>query len=222
MALGKYAVDYEKRVDYDRLRKESKPEIVSLLLSPLDVLSQSAVTVSPIIKAPPVPLPVLMDNLASVNVGAILSTVALVVSAVVVLLPALSFTVKDTFRLVVSIEPETIVYVAVQASLLLLAATEEPPPNCVKSTVTLAIVSLLLSPVAKVLSQVAVTVSPILYAPPEPVAPEIVILSSVAVGAVLSKVKLDVSAVVVVLPALSVAVTEALRLLVSMEPETTV
>ena len=51
----------------------------------------------------------------------------------------------------------------------MLAATAAPPPNCVKFTVALLMVSLLLSPPA-VLFQVAVTVSPILKAPPKPVA----------------------------------------------------
>ena len=84
-------------------------EIVSALLSPLLVLFHVAVTVSPILKAPPVQLAPLIEMFASVTVGATLSTVALLESEVVVVFPALSVAVTDTFRLVPSIEPATIV-----------------------------------------------------------------------------------------------------------------
>ena len=82
---------------------------------------------------------------------------------------------------------------------------------------TALIVSLLLSPPA-VLFQVAVTVSPTIKAPPEPLAPLILKLASLTTGLSLSTVALLLSAVVVVLVALSVAVTETLRLLASMLP----
>ena len=107
---------------------------------------------------------------------------------------------------------------AVQVPEELVAATAAPPPNCVKFTVALEMVSLLLSPPA-VLFQVAVTVSPILKAPPVPDAPLMLIRPSVSVGATLSTVALLVSAVVVMLPALSVAVNDTLRLVASMAPE---
>ncbi len=145
------------------------------------------------------------------------STVALVVSAVVLVLPALSVAVTETFLFVPSMAPAVIVVVAVQVPLELVAATALPPPKALKSTVTPEIVSLLLSPPA-VLFQVAVTVSPILKAPPVPVAPLRLRLPSVTVGARLSTVALVVSAVVVVLPALSVAVTETFLFVPSMAP----
>ena len=103
---------------------------------------------------------------------------------------------------------------------VLVAVTAEPPPNALKSTVALEIVSLLLSPLA-VLFQVAVTVSPILKAPPVPLAPLMLILASVTVGAMLSTVALVESAVVV-LPLAVVAVTETLREVASMAPATMV
>src|SRR5438105_7987721 len=78
---------------------------------------------------------------------------------------------------------------ALSVLLLLVADTVEPPPNWLKSTVTPEIVSALLSPPA-VLFQVAVTVSPTLKAPPVPVAPLMLILGSVTVGAMLSTVAL--------------------------------
>ena len=52
------------------------------------------------------PVAPLMLTVASVTVGATLSTVALVVSAVVVLLPALSVAVTDTFLLTPSTLPD--------------------------------------------------------------------------------------------------------------------
>ena len=62
--------------------------------------------VSPVIWAPPVPLAPLVLKRLSVTVGAILSTVALVVSATVDgPLPLVA--VMLTFKLVVSMEPET-------------------------------------------------------------------------------------------------------------------
>ena len=100
---------------------------------------------------------------------------------------------------------------------LLVAATAAPPPNWVKFTVTPLMVSLLLSPPA-VLFQVAVTVSPILKAPPAPVAPLMLIFPSVTTGAMLSTVALVVSTVVVLPPAF-VAVTLTLLSVASMEPE---
>ena len=159
--------------------------MVSLLLSPPAVLFQVAVTVSPTMKAPPVPLAPLMLILPSVTTGLSLSTVALLVSAVVSAFEEVSVAVTETLRLVASILPppsSVRVKVAVQVSLLLLAATAAPPPNWLKSTVTEA-TSLLLSPPA-VLFQVAVTVSPTIYAPPVPLAPLIEMLASVIVGGV--------------------------------------
>ena len=96
---------------------------------------------------------------------------------------------------------------AVQVPELLLAATAAPPPNCVKFTVTPEMVSELLSPPA-VLFQVAVTVSPILNAPPVPLAPEIESLASLTVTATLSTVALVESAAVADWPLLSVAMTD--------------
>ena len=98
-----------------------------------------------------------------------------------------------------------------------MAATAAPPPNGEKSTVTPEMVSALLSPPA-VLFQLAVTVSPVLKAPPVPDAPEMAIRASVTVGAMLSTVALVVSAVVVDSALLSVAVTDMLRLVPSMAP----
>ena len=72
------------------------------------MLFQVAVTVSPILKAPPAPVAPLMLMFASVTAGAMLSTVALVVSAVDVLPPAL-VAVTVTFRLVVSMAPDVMV-----------------------------------------------------------------------------------------------------------------
>jgi hypothetical protein len=100
----------------------------------------------------------------------------------------------------------------------LIAATALPPPNWLKSTVAAEIVSLLLSPLA-VLSQVAVTVSPILKAPLLPLAPLMLMFASVTVGAWLSIVPAKVPLVWVVgFPALSVAVMERFTLVVSIEP----
>ncbi len=96
------------------LKSTVTPEIVSALLSPPAVLFQVAVTVSPILKAPPVPVPPLRLRLPSVTVGARLSTVAFVVSAVVLVLPALSVAVRLMLRLIASRAPATIVYVDVQ------------------------------------------------------------------------------------------------------------
>ena len=97
-----------------------------------------------------------------------------------------------------------------------MAVTADPPPNWLKSAVTLEMVSLLLSPLP-VLFQVAVTVSPILNAPPVPLPPLMLIRASVTVGAMLSTDKLLVSAVVV-LPELLVAVTDTLRVVASTDP----
>lgn len=74
------------------------------------------------------------------------------------------------------------VWVAVQVSELFDAATAAPPPNSVKSTVTPAMVSAFASP-PPVLFQVAVTVSPVMKAPPAPLAPLIEILPSLTDGA---------------------------------------
>ncbi|ODN65749.1 hypothetical protein A6302_04498 [Methylobrevis pamukkalensis] len=63
--------------------------------------------------------------------------------------------------------------------------TALPPPKAEKSTVTPAIVSALRSP-RRLLSQTTVTVSPILKAPPVPVAPLAETLPSVATGAAVS------------------------------------
>nr|WP_233198558.1 MULTISPECIES: hypothetical protein [Luteimonas] len=93
--------------------------------------------------------------------GSVLSTVALLVSARVVRLPALSVALKLTFRPLALMPPATRVYVADHVPPLFVATTAAPPPKPLKSAVTLLIVSLLLSPPA-VLFQVAVTVSPIL------------------------------------------------------------
>ncbi|HWQ72672.1 MAG TPA: hypothetical protein VN370_10170 [Desulfitobacteriaceae bacterium] len=108
-----------------------------------------------------------------------LSTVALVVSVVVVTSPSLFVALTDIFRFEPSIEPWAMVYEAVHVPELLVAATT-PPPNWLKSTVT-ELISLLLSPVA-VLFQMAVTVSPILNAPPVPVPLLMEILASVTTG----------------------------------------
>src|SRR3569832_57337 len=163
------------------------------------------------------PLSAEKERPLNLTVGAILSTVALVVSAVVVVLPALSVAIIEIFLFVTSIEPGVIVLVVVQVPDEFVAATADPPPNWLKSTVTLERVSVLLSPAA-VLFQVAVTVSPILKSPPVPLAPLMLILASVTVGATSSTVALVVSAVVVV-PVKLVALTETLRLLASMLPD---
>ncbi len=194
--------------------------MVSPLLSPLAVLSQVAVTVSPILNRS-TPDPPEIPMLPSVTVGAILSTVALVVSAVVLVLPALSEAVTLTFLLMASMAPAVSVVLAVQVPALLVAATASPPPNWLKSMVAPLMVSLLLSPPA-VLFQVAVTVSPILYAPPVPDPPEMLILASVTAGATLSTVALVVSNVEVKLPALSVALKETFLLPPSMAPAVSV
>src|ERR1043165_3907014 len=65
--------------------------------------------------------------------------------------------------------------------LALVAATAVPPPNWLKLTVTVAIVTGLLSPLVE-LFHVAVTVSPILKAPPVPVPPLMLIRGAVTVG----------------------------------------
>src|ERR1043165_4868013 len=109
------------------------------------------------------------------------------------------------------------VYVAVQMPLLFVAVTAVPPPNWLKFTVTAEIVSALLSPAA-VLSQLAVTVSPILKTPPGPGPPVTLIWAAVTVGGILSTVALFVPVVIFVFPALSVAVTATLTLVVSIEP----
>ncbi len=96
---------------------------------------------------------------ASVTVGAMLSTVALVVSAVVVV-PAALVALTLMLRLVASMEPDVMEYVAVQVLPPFDVATTAPPPNWLKSMVT-PVIPALLSPPA-VLFQVAVTVSPIL------------------------------------------------------------
>ncbi|MNU98232.1 hypothetical protein D3C71_883370 [compost metagenome] len=116
---------------------------------------------------------------ALVNVGAMVSTVALVVSARVVLPPPL-VAVTLTLRLAVSMKPAVRVYVAVQMPALLMATMAEPPPNWLKSTVT-ALTPALLSPLA-LLFHVAVRVSPILYAPPVPVPPLMLMRASLIVG----------------------------------------
>ena len=82
--------------------------MVSALLSPTAVLFHWAVTVSPALKTPPAPDAPDRAMLPEVTTGAMLSTVALVVSAVVVLPPAL-VAVTLTLRLVASIEPGTMV-----------------------------------------------------------------------------------------------------------------
>src|SRR5205814_9957111 len=116
---------------------------LSLLFSPQSVLFQLAVTVSPTLYAPSLhdALPILMRG--SVTVGALSSTVALEVSAVVVALPALSVAVTDTLRLAESIVEGTMVCVTVQVLLLSLAVSAEPPPNALKFTVTAEIMSAL-------------------------------------------------------------------------------
>ena len=58
------------------------------------------------LKAPPVPLAPLRLIHASLTVGVWLSTLALVVSTVVLLLPASSVAVTDTLRLLASTTPE--------------------------------------------------------------------------------------------------------------------
>ena len=136
--------------------------IVSGLLSPLPELSHTAVTVSPmrsVLLAPvAVPRPAMLP---SVSTGAMLSTVALVVSAAVVV-PLLSVALTETLRLVASTLPDVTTYFAVHTPLAsLLAATAVPPPNWLKFTVTLLTLSVLLSP-STLLFQVTVTVSPIL------------------------------------------------------------
>jgi hypothetical protein len=74
------------------------------------VLFHVAVTVSPILKTPPVvPLAPLIEMFAFVTTSDTLSTVAFAESETVVAFPALSVTVTDTFRFVPSIDPETIV-----------------------------------------------------------------------------------------------------------------
>ena len=82
--------------------------------------------------------------------------------------------------------------------------------------------SALLSPVAEVLFQVAVTTSPTRKAPPVPVAPLMLILASVTTGGWLSTVAFVESSVVVLIPALLVAVTETFLFVPSMDPATIV
>ena len=84
------------------------------------------------------------------------SIVALLVPVVVVKLPTESVAVTATFAVVVLIDPAVIKYVAVQVPLLFVAVTAVPPPNWLKSTVTVRIVEVLLSP-PDVLFHVAVT-----------------------------------------------------------------
>ena len=80
--------------------------IVSGLSSPLAELSHTAVTVSPMRSVLAVPVAVARPAiLASVSTGATLSTVALVVSARVVVLPASSVAFTVTLRLVPSMLP---------------------------------------------------------------------------------------------------------------------
>ncbi|MNV69462.1 hypothetical protein D3C71_1623740 [compost metagenome] len=101
----------------------------------------------------------------------------------VVVLPSALVAVTLTLRLLRSMEPAVMVWVAVQVPLLFVAATAAPPPNWLKSIVTPVMVLLLLSPPpTAVLFQVAVTVSPILYAPLVPVAPEMLMAPLVTVG----------------------------------------
>src|SRR3546814_1688607 len=132
--------------------------------------------------APPYPVPPETLLLTSVTIGAILSTVAFVPAAAVVL-PVALVTITLTLRLMASMEPAVSVWVAVHVSPLLNAETAAPPPNAEKSTVT-PLMPLLLSPPA-VLSQVAVIVSPILNVQPVPVAPAIEMLASVTIGSAL-------------------------------------
>src|ERR1043165_7353115 len=193
-------------------------ETGAVLLSPVAELSQEAVTVSPILKAPLVPVAPLTLMCAAVIASTTLPTVALSVPVVVCALPALSVAVTATFAVVVLMPPVGVVYVAVQMPLLFVAVTAVPPPNGLKFTVTVEMVSALLSPVAAVLSQEAVTVSPILKAPPVPVPPLTLMCAAVTVGATLSTVALLVPVVVRVFPASSVAVTTTLTLVVSIEP----
>ena len=112
------------------------------------------------------------------TVGTTLSTVALLVSARVVL-PMLLVAVMLTLRLL-AVMPAATAEVAVQVPALLVAATAAPPPNWLKSTVT-PVMPLLLSPLV-VLFQLAVTVSPSRKAPPVPLAPAMLICPSVTVG----------------------------------------
>ncbi|WP_373888127.1 DUF1775 domain-containing protein [Massilia sp. Root418] len=152
---------------------------------------------------------------ASLTVGAMLSTTALLPSALVVTLPASSVTVKLTLRVPLSTAPAVTVKVAVQVPEDALAVTAEPPPNWLKSTVALAM-SLLLSPPA-VLFQVAVTVSPILNAPAVPEPPLMLRLASLTTAAWLSTLRPVVSALVAVPPPL-VALTETFLPVWSMLP----
>ena len=112
------------------------------------------------------------------TVGTTLSTVALLVSARVVL-PMLLVAVMLTLRLL-AVMPAASIWLALQMPALLVAATAAPPPNWLKSTVT-PVMPLLLSPLV-VLFQLAVTVSPSRKAPPLPVAPAMLILASVTFG----------------------------------------
>ncbi|MNN09024.1 hypothetical protein D3C81_1218950 [compost metagenome] len=69
-----------------------------------------------------------MPILPSLTVGAMVSTVALALSAMVVLPPAF-VAVTLILRLVASITPAVKVYVAVQVPLPFDATTAAPPPN---------------------------------------------------------------------------------------------
>ena len=109
--------------------------MVSVLLSPAAVLFHWAVTVSPALKAPPTPDAPDRAMLPGVTTGAMVSTVALFVPAVVAG-PLLLLAVTDTLRFVASMAPADSKWVAVQMPAELRAATEAPPPNWDKSKLT--------------------------------------------------------------------------------------
>ena len=73
-------------------------DAMSPLLSPLTVLSHVAVTASPILNVPPVPVAPVKLMLEAVTTGGFASTVALLLSAAVVALPASSVAVTATLR----------------------------------------------------------------------------------------------------------------------------
>ena len=103
------------------------------------------------------------------------------------LLPALSVTTTGRLFVAGSNMPasDRMVWLAVQTPLLLTAATI-PPPNALKSTVTVAM-SALASPPA-VLFHVTVTVSPITKRPPGPLAVGLmVVLATLTLGAETSR-----------------------------------
>src|ERR1043165_1145394 len=99
---------------------------------------------------------------------------------------------------------------------LFVAAIGVTPPNWLKSTLTVVMGRLLLSPLA-VLSHLAVTVSPIWNAPDGAVAPLRLMCAAVTVGATLSTLTLFVPVVVCALPAMSAAVIATLKFVVLMD-----